>query len=159
MDGGVVAVAGFTVGGAGCEVDGAGDFFVEERVLHGFGAVGVDADGEFADVTGAFVGVEDFVEMVGVVGGCVDDFAVFEGEADVGVGCAAVEGRAVVVDGSVDGFADGRGEDFAVGYVAETAAGAGGDVFDGENEVGSLRAFDANAVGLLHEGFEGLHGS
>ncbi len=80
-------------------MDGAGDFFVEEDVFHGFGAEGVEADGEFADVAGAFVGVEDFIELVGGVAGGLDDFAVFESEADIGVGDAAVEGGEVVVDG------------------------------------------------------------
>ena len=56
-----VAVAGFVVAGAGGEVDAAGDFFVEEDVFHRLGHPGVYADGEFADVAGAFIGVEHFV--------------------------------------------------------------------------------------------------
>ncbi len=56
---------------------------------------------------------------------------------------------------AVDGVADGGGEDFAVGDVAVAVAEDGGDVFDGEGEVGVVGALDADAVGVFHEVFEG----
>ena len=151
VDGAVVAVGGFFVALAGREVDGAGDFFVEEDVLHGLGAIGVEADGEFADVAGAFIGVEDLVEGCGVGGRGLDDLAVPEDEADVGVGQGAIDGRAVVMDDAVDGVADGGGVYFAVGDIALAVALLGGDAFDGERQVGVVGAFDADAVGALHE--------
>ena len=159
MNGGAVAVFGFFVAVAGGEVDAAGDLFVEQDVLHRLGAIGVEADGEFADVAGAGVGVEDFVEVFGVGAGGLDDFAVLEDQAHVGVGDAAVEGGAVVMDDAVDGIAHGGGEDFAVGDVAVAPAGFGGDVLDGKGEVGIARAFEADFVGAVHEVNERVHGA
>src|SRR5688500_10159071 len=80
VDGGVVAVVGFLVGLAGGEVDGAGDLFVEENVLHGLRHVGVETDRELADVAGAFVGVEELGEPFGVGAGGLYDAAVLEEE-------------------------------------------------------------------------------
>ena len=87
-----------------------------------------------------------------------DDFAVFEYQADVVVGGAAVDGGAVEADDAVDAVAHGGGEDFAVGDVHFAVAADGGDVFDAESEVGFAGAFKADFVGSLHELFERLHG-
>lgn len=119
VDLGAVGVVGFFVGLAGGEVEGAGDFFVEEDVAHGVEDVGVEGEGEFADVACAGVGVEDFVEAFGVlVGGGFDDFAVEKFEADAVEGGAVVEGGGVVGEGAVDAVFDGGGEDFAVRNVS-----------------------------------------
>ncbi len=132
VDRGLIAVAGFFVAGAGSEVDGAGDFFVEENVLHRLGAERVEADGEFTDIACAGISVEDFVEFFGGAACCLDDFAVFEGKADIGVGDAAVEGGDVVVDDAVDAVAHRGGIHFAVRDVAMAVAQEGGDALDGE---------------------------
>ena len=52
---GVVAIVGFVVGLSRREMDRAGDFFVEENVLHRLGAIGIEANREFAHVSRAFV--------------------------------------------------------------------------------------------------------
>ncbi len=158
MDGGVVAVGGFVVGLAGGEVEGAGDFFVEEDIAHGAQDMRVEAKGEFTDVAGACIGVQDFVEgfFVSVAMG-FDDFAVFEAEAHAIEGDAVVDAGGVVGDGAVDAVAHGGGVDFAIGDVAVAAAGNGGYAFDGEAEVGA-GAGDADSVCLFHELLEVQHG-
>lgn len=156
VDSGAVAVIGLFVGLAWGEVEGACDFFVEEDIAHGFEDVGVEGDGEFADVAGTFVGIENFVEAFGVVACGIDDFAVFEFEVDIFEGAAFVDGRGVVGDVAVDAGFDGGGEDFAVWDVVVAAAGDCGDIFDGEFEVGG-GGCDFDLVGFFHEGFEGFH--
>ncbi len=152
-----VAVVGFAlVGLAGGEVEAAGDFLVEEDIAHGVEDLAIEADGEFADVAGSLVGVEDAVDGLGVVSGGLDDFAFGELEADAVEGDALVDGGGVVGDDPFDGVADWGGEAFAVGDVFFAAAGFGLDACDAEAEVG-VWAGDVDLVGLVHEFFEGVH--
>ena len=97
----------------------------------------IEADGEFADVAGSFVGVEDAVDGFGVVSGGLDDFAFGEFEADAVEGDALVDGGGVVGDDPFDGVADWGGEAFAVGDIFFAAAGFGLDACDAEAEVGA----------------------
>ncbi len=159
MDLGAVAVVAVFIGLAGGEVEGTADFFVEEDIAHGLQDIGVDTEGKFADVAGAFIGVEDFVEgfFVAVAVG-FDDFAVLEGEADAIEGDALEEGGGGVVDGAVHAVFDGGSEDFAIGDVHFAGAGVRGHAFDGEAEVGA-GAGDADAIGAHHAGGEFVHGN
>ncbi len=77
MDGRLVAVVGFIVALTRSEVDRAGDFFIEEGVLHRVKHHRVDADRPFADIARARIGVENAIEFGGVVlGSGFDDLAV-----------------------------------------------------------------------------------
>jgi len=156
VDLGAVAVVGLLVGLAGCEVEGAGDFLVEEDVAHRLENVGIEGEGEFADEAGALVGIEDFIQARSVAAGGIGDFAVLEFEADVIERGSLVNGGGVESDKALDGLFDRGGEDFAVRDIVSAAAGDGGDVLDRECEIGA-GAFDFDAVGAVHEGLEGFH--
>ena len=78
VDLGAVAVFGLFVALAWGEVERAVDFLIEENIAHRVKNVGIEGDGKFADETGAGVAIEEGVEVVGVIGGGVDDFAVFD---------------------------------------------------------------------------------
>ncbi len=91
MDFGFIAIVGFVVGPAGGEVEGAGDFLIEEDVLHGGGDMGIESDGEFSDESGSFVGIENAFEVFrSLIGGMLNNLAVHEGEPNI------LEGDAVV---------------------------------------------------------------
>ncbi len=65
-------------------MDGAADLLVEQDVAGEAGDIEVGAEGELAEVAGAFVGIEVFEQIVLALGGTgIDDFAVFEAEADI----------------------------------------------------------------------------
>ena len=158
VDLGAVAVVGVLVGLAGGEVEGAGDFLVEEDVAHGLADVGVEAEGELADVACAGVAIEDLVDFPSFGSGFgLDDFSFLELEADGVEGDALIDGGGVVGDVAFDGVFDGGGEDLSVRDVVVAAGGEGGDAFDGEAEVGA-GAGDVDLVGGFHELFEGVHG-
>ena len=86
VDGGLVAVGGFFVAGAeGVKWKEPAIFSSKRISFIGFGAVGVEADGEFvsdvARTPGVGVGKRLRLEFTWVAAaGGVDDFAVFEGE-------------------------------------------------------------------------------
>ena len=157
MDGGAVAVVAVFVGLAGGEVEGAGDFFVEEDVAHGIEDVRIEAEGEFAGVTGAGISIEDFIEAFGIVRGGVDDFAFFEFEADIFKFRAGIKGRGVKLDRPINGIFYGAREYFAIGDVAVAFAHFCANSFDAEAKVGP-RSFDVNAIGFGHEPLQGCHG-
>lgn len=156
VDLGAVAVFGLFVALAWGEVERAVDFLIEENIAHRVKNVGIEGDGKFADETGAGVAIEDGVEFVGVIGGGVDDFAIFEFEADLVEGDALIDAGGVVGDVALDGVADGGGEDLAIGDIVAAAAGLGGDAFDGELEIGAW-AFNFDEIGIVHHGLEGGH--
>jgi len=93
-----VAILGLLVALAGGEVEGAVDLFVEKDVAHRLEDVRIEGDGELADVARAGIAIEDGVELLGVVGGAVDDFAVFEFEPHVVEGDALIDGGRVEAD-------------------------------------------------------------
>ena len=156
MDDRLIAVAGTFVGLAGCEVKRAGDLLVEEDVAHWLRDVGIEPDGEFADVACAGIGIEDLVQALGIVGRGFDNFAFLEYEPDVVEGGAKIHGRGVVLDDALDAVFDRAREDLAVGDVAQTAASLGADALDRESQIGA-RTLEMHAVGLVHQVFERLH--
>lgn len=158
VDGGVVAVWCVFIAATRREVDAAADFFVEENVFHRLGDVGIDADAEFTDVAGAVVGVEDDVEFVGFVGGCLDDFAVFKGERDVFKNGALIERWGVVSDGAVHAVAHRCGVDFAVWDVAFAGAFHCRNAVDRKAQVGA-RADNVHLIRRFEPCNEGIHGA
>lgn len=72
------------------EVDAAGDFFIEENVLHRLCDIRVDTDGKFADIAGAFVGIQYFVDSGRIVGGGFDDLSFLKLQAHIFIGIALV---------------------------------------------------------------------
>ena len=149
MDGGPVAVVGLLVSLPGREVEGTGDLLVEEDVQHGRGDVGVEADGEFADVARPLVGVEDLVELLRPVARRPGDPAFFKPQLHVRKRHAVIERGRVEPDDAVDRIAHRRGKALAVGDVAVARASHGGDVPDAEAQVGA-RTREAHAVRAVH---------
>ena len=132
MNGARVPVGRFLIALAGGEVDGAGDLLIEEDVFHGLGAIGVEADGELADVARPRIGVEHFVEGLGVGGGGFHDLAVLEDQTHVGVRDGPIGGRAIVMNHAIDGSAHRRRIYFSIGDIALAVAFPGGDALDGK---------------------------
>ena len=120
VDGRLVAVKSRFVGVAGCEMEAAADFLVEESVLHGGVDVRIDTEGELADIAGAFIGVKDVVEFLCLICCGFDNFSVLEFEPDIVVGDALVDGRCVIGDDAIDRFPYGSRIHFAIRDVAES---------------------------------------
>ena len=78
MDLAAVAVIGPFVSLSGREMKGTGDLFVEENVAHWLPDIGIKPEREFADVPGAFVGIENGVQSLRIIRSGIDHFAVFE---------------------------------------------------------------------------------
>jgi hypothetical protein len=76
-------------------VEGAGDLLVKEDVAHRRENVRIEPERELADVARARVGIQDFVQALGLIGAGPHDFAVVELEPDI------VEARARVNRGGV----------------------------------------------------------
>src|SRR5205085_1714209 len=114
VNGALVAVRSFVVAAPRSEVDAAGDLFVEEDILHWPRAMRVESDGEFSNVAGALVGVQDLVELPGVRARGLDDLAVLEYETHVIMRLATIERRGVEVNDAVGAVANGRGKYLAV---------------------------------------------
>src|SRR5437588_8383833 len=90
MDAAAVAVVGYLVRIAGCQVERAADLFIEQCIEHWMPHAIVDADRPFAAITGAVVRIEDLVELFRFVRGRVYDFAILELEFNVVEYCPLV---------------------------------------------------------------------
>ena len=148
MDGGFVAIVALVIARAGCEVEGTGDLFIEERILHGAVDIGIHAQRPFAHVARALVGIEDGVEPLRIAAGSLHDFAILEREGDVFEGHTLIGGFGVVGDRAVHGIAHGRGVDFAVRNVQMAVTGNGGHARDGKAQI-RARAYDMYVVCAL----------
>ena len=137
-------------------MEGSCNLFVKENILHGVEDVRIEADGELADVAGTRVGIEDFVESLGVVGCRFDNLALFENKTDVIKGDALVDGRAVVLDDAFNAVFDGRAKDFTVWDVVFATTGDRADFLNREAQVSAF-ALDVNLVGLVHALLERSH--
>ena len=60
-----------------------GNFFVEQNVAHRMQDVRIKAEREFADVTRAGVGIENIVQLLGLIARRFDNFSVFEFQPDI----------------------------------------------------------------------------
>ena len=79
--------------------------------------------------------------------------AVLERQPDVLEGRALVDRRRVVVDHTVDrNHGPGRCSTRRVGNVLLATAGNGGNVLDGEGQVGVAGPLDADPIGVVHAG-------
>lgn len=157
MDAALVAVARFVVATARREVDAAGDLFVEQDVLHRLRAIRVEADRELANVAGAFVCIQNLVQLLRGAAGGFYDFAILEDQPNVVVGGAAVDGGGVEVDDAVHALTHGRGEDFAIRDVHLAVAGDRGDALDAEGQIRVVRPLQAHLVGRHHPLGQRLH--
>ena len=114
----MVAVVAFVVAAAGGKVNGAGNFLVEQNIAHRNVHVGVNAYSELADVTRALIGIENLVDLLGVIGSSLDDLAVIEHEPHVFVLKPLLHRRSVVGNNAVYAVFYGCGINLAVGNVA-----------------------------------------
>src|SRR6185312_13657509 len=132
-----ISVVALLVGLTGREVQRAGDFFIEQNIAHRTEDVGIEAEREFADVTRAWVRIQNFIEALRVVRRCVDNFAVFEFEADVFEFGAGIERGRVELNYAIDRILHRAGKDLAVGNIAIAFAHLGADAFDAEFQIGA----------------------
>ena len=153
-----VAVVAHFIRLPGCEVERPRDFLVEQNVAHRILNIGVKAKRKFADVTRAGVGIENFVQPLGVARSGFDDLAVLEFEPDVFKPNARINRRRVELNHAVHRVFDRTGKDFAVGDVSQADARLSADAFDAEREV-SAGSLELDAVGLFHPLRQGHHGA
>ena len=59
MNGRAIAVVGLLIGLTQSQVKASTDLLIEQNVSHGTGDEGVEAQGEFAEVTSPFVAIEN----------------------------------------------------------------------------------------------------
>src|SRR5204863_6485400 len=97
MDLTAVAVVRFFVSLARSEMKRTGDLLVEKNVAHRFQDVGIKSERKLADVARARVGVEELIELVGLIADCFHDLAFFKIEPD------AVEWKVLINRGRVEG--------------------------------------------------------
>src|SRR5690606_18882064 len=90
-----IAVVRLFVRLAGREVERARDLLIEERVHHGMEDLRVEAERELADVSCAFVDVEDVIEVLRAIRRCADDLPLLELEDDILEDLSRVEARRV----------------------------------------------------------------
>jgi hypothetical protein len=148
--------AGFRVGLAEGEVDGAADLLVEQDVLDEALDVVVGADAEFAEPARALVHVQHLEQVVLVLGGGgLHHQALAEHQADAVDLAPALAHREVVADAAFRRILHRAGEDFAAGHVVR---GDGRDeraALDGHAQVGA-GADDAHLVRAAQAGDEFL---
>ena len=144
-----VAVVRVVVRAAGRKVNGTADLFVKQDIPHRFGHVRVDADGEFADIARALVGIEYGIDLFGKIARGGNNLAVLKGERNVFKLRAVLNGRRVIRDFAVDAVSYGRGIHFAVGNIHVSRALHRADPFDRKGKIG-IFCHKANLVGLVH---------
>src|SRR5262249_40506807 len=113
------------------------DFFIKENVAHGIENVRIETERKFADVTGASIGVQNFVQAAGVVGGGLDDFAVFEFETDVFKFRPGVKRGGVVLNVALHGIFHRTRKDFAVGNIAFALGKKRANAFNAKTKIGA----------------------
>ena len=137
-------------------MEGAGDLLIEEDIHHRLEHLRVEADGELSDVARALVAVEDRVDLLGMVGGGLDDLTLAELEDNIVKDSSLVEARGVDAEGPLDGVLHRGGENLSVGNVVLPGAADCGDVLHREFQIGS-RPTDMDIAGVLHPLLQRLH--
>ena len=118
MEHGVIDGATFRVGFAQSQVDGTTDFFVKKHVFCEFCDAVVGADSKFTSIVGTIIGIKQGVEQgFAPFGTGLNNFAVFEGKADVFNFLTAVNTRKGETNGSVYAFFYRRSKDFTAGEI------------------------------------------
>ena len=139
------------------EMERTGDLFIEENVAHRMHDLAIETDGEFTNVAGTRIGIENAIDGCRVVGGGIDDLALAELELDVVERDALIDRWRVVGNDAFHGILDRSGETFAIGNVVLAAAIDGFEPLEAEFQIGS-RPLDMNIVGLVHQLLQSLHG-
>ena len=137
-------------------MEAAADFLIKQRVLHRVQHIRIDADGKFAEIARALIGIQQCVDACGVVGGRLDDLAVLDLETDIFVGEALFLAEGIVGDHAVHRFFDRSGVDFAVRNVAASVAFDCRNALDGEGQIG-VRTDQTHLVCALHEINQRIH--
>ena len=83
---------------------------------------GIEPERKLADVTRARIGIEDLVELLGIVARRFHHFSIFELESDAVETGPLINGRRVEQDMALDGVFHRATENFAVRNVAVAAA-------------------------------------
>src|SRR5437762_14165935 len=109
----------------------------------------IKAEREFANVTGADVGIENIVQFLGLVARSLDNLSVLEFQPDMVKTCALINCRRVKGDEAVDRVAHRSRKNFPVRNISIAAADDGRNFFNAESQVRSW-ACDLNPVGSLH---------
>src|SRR5438128_46027 len=102
MDGRTIAVVALFVGLPGSQVERASDLFVEQDIAHRVENIRVEAEREFARISRAGIGVEDFVEALGVVGAGADYLAIFKLETNIFEFRSGIKCRGIKLNLAVD---------------------------------------------------------
>ena len=152
-----VPVEGLVVGVSRGEVEGAHDLLIEEDVLHCILDVGIHSDGELTHEPGAFVGVEDLVELLVITPRGLHDLPVLKFKGDPLEGCPLVDGRGVEGNGAVHRVLYGCGKDLSIRNVQLSGTLHDWNAFNGEFQICS-RADDVDLIGSLHDLLQRVHG-
>ena len=76
MNGALVAVVAILIAASRREMNGAGYLFVEQNIAYGLSDKRIDAQSEFSYIPSAFVDIEDFIQLFGLVCLGLDNLAV-----------------------------------------------------------------------------------
>ena len=101
-------------------------------------------------------GEKPIIKVVGVGGGCLDDFAVLKFKAHVFKTESVFDGRCVVAYHAVDAVLDGSGVNFAVGDVARAVAFDCGYAFYGEGQIGVF-CHNPHFIRAIHQINQRIH--
>src|ERR1041384_59764 len=99
--------------------------------------VRIEAERELADVARAWIGIENLVQLLGVVARRLHHFPVLEFQPDIVEPRSLINARRVESDVSLDGILYRTTKDFAVRNVAVAAADYGADALDAEAQFGA----------------------
>ena len=114
MHAGAVTVESIIIGRTRGKVDGSRDLFVEKAVEHGLGDIGIHADGEFPNIPGPLISIQDSIQLAGVGRGCFHNLPVAEGELHVLKDSTIVYRSCIEMNNSVDRFSHGGSIYFSV---------------------------------------------
>src|SRR5438045_1404793 len=116
----------------------------------------IKAEREFANVTGADVGIENIVQFLGLVARRLNNLSVLEFQPDMVKTCALINCRRVKGDKAVDRVAHRSRKNFAARNVPVATADDGWNFFNAKSQIRS-RACDFYSVGSLHQFFKRVH--
>src|ERR1043165_5191310 len=105
----------------------------------------IEAERELADVARARIGIENLVQLLGVVAGCFDDLPVLELQPNAVEPGSLVNAGGVEEDVALNRIPDRTTENFPVRNVAIAATDNGADILDAEAQV-RARPFDFHPV-------------
>src|SRR5438067_10902631 len=109
----------------------------------------IKAEREFANVTGADVGIENIVQFLGLVARRLNNLSVLELQPDMVKTCALINCRRIKGDKAVDRVAHRSRKNFAVRNVPVATADDGWNCFSAESQI-RFRPCDLNPAAALH---------